>query len=155
MIPFTFLVGFNFVKLLFFYSSYTSHCVRFIGLIIEKGRVLQYFELWIFLAEIEIVYFLNQIWKIQGKNLNFQENCHWKLWNVKGFFFQKSWASWKCSTLKVQKGFTPKECLHKNVLNQKTFARLWIFFDWKNSYIIDSINIRVVSVPINLKKLKL
>ena len=86
MIQFTFLVGFNFVKLLFFYSSYTSHCVHFIGLITEKGRVLQYFELWIFLAEIEIVYFLNQIWKIQGKNLNFQENCHWKLWNVKGFF---------------------------------------------------------------------
>ena len=71
-IPFSFLVRFNFVKLLFFYSAHSSHCSRFFKvafnftivfklfcLLNEKGKVLKYFELGIVPAERRIVYLMN------------------------------------------------------------------------------------------------
>ena len=71
--PFSFYLGLILLNLSF-YSTHSSHCSRFCNVAFaftivfnlvylsnEKDRVLQYFELRIFLAEIRIGNFMNQI----------------------------------------------------------------------------------------------
>ena len=65
------------------------------NLLNKKRRVLQNLELWIFPAEIRIVYLVNQIWKILGKTnlLNDKKVCRIHLILLFDIFY---WLCWFC-----------------------------------------------------------